>query len=114
MYHLGIQAMVLLILVHCLDESIYGSGWRTPTRSEFISLSRCSNKQLVKYNGIQGMWFMNSSTGLFCLLQAIEMATKAVVLLLPLIPMVQAATTGVVTSTVIQPTVFTSLKMTSS
>ena len=48
-----------------LDESIYGSGWRTPTRSEFISLSRCSNKQLVKYNGIQGMWFMNSSTGLF-------------------------------------------------
>ncbi|KAA4958736.1 DUF1566 domain-containing protein, partial [Bacteroides fragilis] len=48
-----------------LDESKYGSGWRTPTRSEFISLSRCSNKQLVKYNGIQGMWFMNSSTGLF-------------------------------------------------
>ena len=48
-----------------LDESKYGSGWRTPTRNEFTSLSRCSNKQLVKYNGTQGMWFMNSSIGLF-------------------------------------------------
>ena len=48
-----------------LDESKYGSGWRTPTRNEFTSLSRCSNKQLVRYNGTQGMWFMNSSIGLF-------------------------------------------------
>ena len=48
-----------------LDESKYGSGWRTPTRNEFTSLSRCSKKQLVKYNGTQGMWFMNSSIGLF-------------------------------------------------
>lgn len=97
-----------------LDESKYGSGWRTPTRNEFTSLSRCSNKQLVKYNGTQGMWFMNSSIGLFCLLQAGETATKVVVLLLPLIPMAQAATTGVVTSTAIQATVFTSAIMTFS
>ena len=44
---------------------IYGSGWRTPSKNEMEKLTRCTNKSLVEINGIYGMWFMNSSTGLF-------------------------------------------------
>ena len=44
-----------------LNTAYYGTGWRTPSRSTLIMLSRCTNKALVN----KGMWFMNSSTGLF-------------------------------------------------
>lgn len=44
-----------------LDPAVYGSGWRTPSNNELTKLSRCTNKTLT--NG--GMWFMNSSKGLF-------------------------------------------------
>nr|MDV6153139.1 hypothetical protein [Bacteroides hominis (ex Liu et al. 2022)] len=44
-----------------LNTAYYGTGWHTPSRSTLIMLSRCTNKVLVN----KGMWFMNSSTGLF-------------------------------------------------
>ena len=44
-----------------LNASIYGAGWRTPSRNEFTKLSRCTNKAKVN----NGMWFMNSSKGIF-------------------------------------------------
>ena len=47
-----------------LDEAKYGSGWRTPL-NEFRMLVRCTDKQLVSYNNVNGMWFMNNSQGLF-------------------------------------------------
>ena len=44
-----------------LNTSTYGTGWRTPSRNELTKLSRCTNKTKVN----NGMWFMNSSKGLF-------------------------------------------------
>ena len=44
-----------------LNISTYGTGWRTPSRNELTKLSRCTNKAKVN----NGMWFMNSSKGLF-------------------------------------------------
>lgn len=44
-----------------LNSTTYGTGWRTPSLNELTKLSRCTNKVLT--NG--GMWFMNSSMGLF-------------------------------------------------
>lgn len=50
-----------------LDAATYGTGWRTPTRLELVALSQCTNKPpiLDKLNDVNGMWFMNSTTGLF-------------------------------------------------
>lgn len=47
-----------------LNSAVYGTGWRTPSSDEMTKLSRCTNKQLVSSPG-KGMWFMNSSKGLF-------------------------------------------------
>ena len=47
-----------------LNTAYYGTGWRTPSRNECLSLSRCTNKTKVN----NGMWFMNNSKGLFLLL----------------------------------------------
>lgn len=44
-----------------LDPAVYGIGWRTPSKNELLTLSRCTNKTII--NG--GMWFMNSGKGLF-------------------------------------------------
>ena len=44
-----------------LNTAYYGTGWRTPSRNTLAMLSRCTNKALIN----KGMWFMNSSTGLF-------------------------------------------------
>ena len=44
-----------------LDAGKYGSGWRTPYKEEMEALSRCTNSTLTN----DGMWFMNSSKGLF-------------------------------------------------
>ena len=44
-----------------LDASIYGSGWRTPTRGQFEALGRCTDKKVVS----GGIWFMNNVSGLF-------------------------------------------------
>jgi len=46
-----------------LNTAYYGTGWRTPSESDYISLSRCTDKVLT--NG--GMWFMNKSIGIFLL-----------------------------------------------
>ena len=48
-----------------LGASTYGSGWRTPSKNELAKLSRCTDKQLVVYNSVKGMWFMNNTKGLF-------------------------------------------------
>lgn len=48
-----------------LSPAEYGIGWRTPSKAEFDALSRCTDKQLVTYNGKNGMWFMNNTSGLF-------------------------------------------------
>lgn len=48
-----------------LNPGIYGTDWRTPNQSELIMLSHCTDKQLVDNNGVMGMWFMNSTIGLF-------------------------------------------------
>lgn len=44
-----------------LNTAYYGTGWRTPSRNTLAMLSRCTNKALIN----KGMWFMNSSIGLF-------------------------------------------------
>lgn len=44
-----------------LRESVYGSGWRTPTSAEMEMLTRCSDKNFIN----SGMWFMNNKKGLF-------------------------------------------------
>lgn len=44
-----------------LNAYLYGSGWRTPSKSEFEMLSRCTDNVVI--NG--GMWFMNNTRGLF-------------------------------------------------
>lgn len=62
-----------------LNTAYYGTGWRTPSRSTLIMLSRCTNKALVN----KGMWFMNSSTGLFYLLRDTVMIIEEVVALKP-------------------------------
>ena len=46
-------------------KSDYGMGWRTPSRNECLSLSRCTDKAAVTSGGNKGMWFMNNSKGLF-------------------------------------------------
>lgn len=43
-----------------LDASVYGTGWRLPSKSELEMLSRCTDS--VESNG--GVWFMNSTKGL--------------------------------------------------
>ena len=48
-----------------LDKMVYGVGWRTPSRTEFESLVRCTDKVMVINNGTLGMWFMNKTKGLF-------------------------------------------------
>ena len=48
-----------------LNAATYGLGWRTPNSNELAKLSRCTNKELVTYDGVVGMWFMNKTTGLF-------------------------------------------------
>ena len=48
-----------------LNPDIYGTGWRTPGKAELKKLTRCTDKQLVTNNGVQGMWFMNGMTGIF-------------------------------------------------
>ena len=48
-----------------LNQTLYGTGWRTPSKNELESLSKCTNSTLVNNNGTQGMWFMNSTKGLF-------------------------------------------------
>lgn len=44
-----------------LNPAVYGTGWRTPSNNEYTKLARCTDKQLTN----KGMWFMNSSIGLF-------------------------------------------------
>ena len=48
-----------------LNQAVYGTGWRTPSRTELKSLSKCTNKTFVNNNGSQGVWFMNNTKGLF-------------------------------------------------
>lgn len=48
-----------------LDPDKYGYDWRTPSKSEFDMLSRCTDKQWVAYKGVNGMWFMNKPKGVF-------------------------------------------------
>ena len=48
-----------------LGASTYGAGWRTPNKNELEKLSRCTDQQLVVYNSVKGMWFMNNTKGLF-------------------------------------------------
>ena len=47
-----------------LNPTTYGSGWRLPTRNEFERLGRCNNVQKVS-NGVNGIWFLNATTGIF-------------------------------------------------
>ena len=44
-----------------LHQETYGTGWRTPSKEEFESLLKCSNK-IMDHNG---MWFMNNTKGVF-------------------------------------------------
>ena len=46
-----------------LNVAYYGTGWRTPSENDYLSLSRCTDK--VHTNN--GMWFMNKSIGVFLL-----------------------------------------------
>ena len=46
-------------------KSDYGTGWRTPSKSEMDKLARCTNKAVVTNGGNKGFWFMNSTIGLF-------------------------------------------------
>ena len=46
-----------------LNIAYYGTGWRTPSENDYISLSRCTDR--VHTNN--GMWFMNKSIGVFLL-----------------------------------------------
>ena len=46
-----------------LNTSTYGTGWRTPSESEYLPLTRCTDNVIT--NG--GMWFMNKSIGIFLL-----------------------------------------------
>ncbi|MCM0234189.1 hypothetical protein [Bacteroides fragilis] len=48
-----------------LNTAYYGMGWRTPSKNELTKLSRCTNKFFVKNGANNGMWFMNSSKGIF-------------------------------------------------
>lgn len=44
-----------------LNAAIYGTGWRTPSKTELTKLARCTDKVLTG----GGMWFMNKTKGLF-------------------------------------------------
>ena len=48
-----------------LDAATYGIGWRTPYNNELVKLARCTDGQLTSNDGVQGMWFMNKTKGLF-------------------------------------------------
>ena len=48
-----------------IATSTYGSGWRLPRESEVVVLSRCTDAALVKHNGVNGMWFLSTSKGVF-------------------------------------------------
>ena len=48
-----------------LEPTIYGAGWRTPSKIEFESLIKCTDKVPVMNNGTRGIWFMNKTKGLF-------------------------------------------------
>ena len=49
-----------------LKTEVYGTGWRTPSKSEMEALTRCTNKASVPLQGKKGMWFMTSEpSGLF-------------------------------------------------
>ena len=48
-----------------LDAATYGSGWRTPYKSELDKLVRCTDGQSTSNNGVSGVWFMNKTKGLF-------------------------------------------------
>lgn len=48
-----------------LKPDLYGSGWRTPNRTEITKLSRCTDKNKVNNNGKEGMWFMSNTKGVF-------------------------------------------------
>lgn len=47
-----------------LNPTTYGSGWRLPTRNELERLGRCNNVKKVS-NGVNGVWFLNATTGIF-------------------------------------------------
>lgn len=47
-----------------LNPTTYGSGWRLPTRNEMERLGRCTNVKKVS-NGVNGVWFLNATTGIF-------------------------------------------------
>ena len=47
-----------------LNPTTYGSGWRLPTRNELERLGRCNNVKKVS-NGVNGLWFLNATTGIF-------------------------------------------------
>ena len=46
-----------------LNTAYYGTGWRTPSENDYISLSRCTDNVFTN----SGMWFMNKSIGVFLL-----------------------------------------------
>lgn len=48
-----------------LKAATYGTGWKTPDKAQIEALSRCTNKTIATVSGNKGMWFMNSSIGLF-------------------------------------------------
>ena len=48
-----------------LNGTKYGIGWWTPSSLYFEALRRCTDKKMVEYNGVKGMWFMNKTKGLF-------------------------------------------------
>lgn len=46
-------------------QSSYGTGWKTPSIATTQILARCTDKKSVTYRGQPGLWFLNSSKGLF-------------------------------------------------
>ncbi|MCE9045167.1 fimbrillin family protein [Bacteroides fragilis] len=49
-----------------LSPTTYGSGWRLPTKNEWTKFARCCNvNSKVTIGGANGMWFLNSTKGVF-------------------------------------------------
>lgn len=49
-----------------LNPTTYGSGWRLPTKNEWIKFARCCNvNSKVTIGGANGVWFLNSTKGVF-------------------------------------------------
>ena len=49
-----------------LNPTTYGSGWRLPTKNEWTKFARCCNvNSKVTIGGANGMWFLNSTKGVF-------------------------------------------------